>query len=131
MKTDFICPKCSNLLNVGDNVVFSTRNKAKMEGLILLHPEMGNYALVKHPSFEIREGEILEFRCPYCGEILQSERHENLARIAIRDEHGNMGEVHFSRIAGQHCTYMIIGENMEIFGKDASDYYDFLANTYF
>jgi len=131
MRTDFLCPKCSNLLNVGENVVFSTRNRWKKEGLILLHPEMGNYALIKHPSFPIEDGEILEFRCPYCGELFQSEKHENLARVLIRDENGHMGEVHFSRIAGQHCTYKIIGQNMEIYGKDASEYFDFINRTNF
>jgi uncharacterized C2H2 Zn-finger protein len=45
---------------------------------------MGNYALIKHPSFPIEDGEILEFRCPYCGELFQSDKHENLARVLIR-----------------------------------------------
>ena len=129
MRTDFICPKCANILNVGDNVVFSTKNKWKKEGLVLLHPELGNYSLVKHPSFEIHDGEILDFYCPYCGEMLKSEKHENLAKILIRDENGNEGEIHFSRISGQHATYKIIGQNMEIFGNDASDYYDFITET--
>lgn len=131
MRTDFLCPKCQNILNVGDNVVFSTRNKWKKEGLILLHPEVGNYTLVKHPSFEVAEGEMIDFFCPYCGELLRSDKHENLVKILIRDENGNEGEVHFSRIAGQHSTYRIIGKNMEIFGEDASDYYDFLSQNYF
>lgn len=131
MKTDFICPKCSNILNVGENVVFSTRSRRGKEGLILLHPEFGNYKLVKHPSFDIKEGEMLEFSCPYCKQVLQSERHENLAKVLIRDESGNSGEVHFSRISGQHSTYKIIGQNMEIYGEDASDYFDFINLTNF
>jgi uncharacterized Zn-finger protein len=131
MKTDFLCPYCSNILNVGENVVFSTRNKPGKEGLIMLHPEMGNYSLIKHPAFTIEEGELLEFRCPYCSRPLQSEKHENLAKILIRDENGNKGEVHFSRISGQYCTYKIIGQNMEIFGRDAADYYDFISQNFF
>lgn len=131
MKTDFLCPHCSNILNVGENVVFSTTNKDNKEGLILLHPEMGNYSLVKHPSFQFNKGDLLEFRCPFCKAILQSDKHENLAKILIRDEAGNIGEVHFSRISGQHSTYMIIGEHLEVFGRDASDYYRFLSHTHF
>ena len=61
--------------------------------------------------------------------MLKSEKHENLAKILIRDENGNEGEIHFSRISGQHATYKIIGQNMEIFGNDASDYYDFITET--
>jgi hypothetical protein len=126
MRTDFLCPKCANILNVGENVVFSTKNKWKKEGLVLLHPELGNYSMVKHSSFDIQNGEIIDFYCPYCSEMLKSEKHENLAKILIRDENGNEGEIHFSRISGQHATYKIIGQNMEIFGNDASDYYDFI-----
>ena len=99
--------------------------------MVLLHPDVGNYSLVKHPSFEVEDGEMLDFLCPYCGEVLKSDKHENLAKILMRDEQGNEGEVHFSRIAGQQSTYKIIGQNMEIFGKDASDYYDFLSQNYF
>jgi predicted RNA-binding Zn-ribbon protein involved in translation (DUF1610 family) len=131
MRTDFLCPKCSNILNVGENVVFSTKNKRKKEGLILLHPELGNYSLIKHSNFDIQDGEIIDFYCPYCGEMLKSEKHENLAKILIRDENGNEGEVHFSRIAGQHATYKITGQNMEIYGNDATDYYDFIMNSNF
>ena len=105
MRTDFICPKCTNILNVGENVVFSAKSKWRKEGLILLHPELGNNSIVKHPSFKVNKGEILDFYCPYCGEMLKSEKHTNLAKILIRDENGNEGEVHFSRISGQHATY--------------------------
>jgi hypothetical protein len=131
MKTDFLCPSCSNILNVGENVVFSTKNKVGKVGLILLHPEMGNYSLVRHPSFEIADGEKLEFSCPYCAAVLRSDKHENLAKILIKDQNGNLGEVHFSRISGQHCTYKLIGENMEIYGRDATDYFDFITKTNF
>lgn len=131
MKTDFLCPHCSNILNVGENIVFSTCNSRKQEGLILLHPDLGNYSLVKHPGFEIGEKELIDFKCPYCSRTLESDRHVNLARILIRDENGHLGEVHFSRISGQQCTYRIIGQNMEIYGKDAADYYDFINNTHF
>ena len=36
MATEFKCPHCVNLLNVGDNVVFSTRNSWGKQGLIML-----------------------------------------------------------------------------------------------
>jgi predicted RNA-binding Zn-ribbon protein involved in translation (DUF1610 family) len=131
MRTDFICPGCANILNVGENVVFSTKSMWGKEGLILLHPELGNYTLVKHPAFEVSKGELLDFYCPYCGKKLQSDRHENLVMVLIHDDSGNEGEVHFSRVSGQHSTYKIVGQNMEIFGEDASDYYNFISKTKF
>lgn len=126
MQTDFKCPHCRNLLNVGDNIVFSSKNKWGKEGLIILHPELGNYSVIKHPKFEIPRGEMLEFFCPFCNMLLTSERNPSLSKILMSDEKGLEYEIHFSRIAGQHSTYKIIGDNVEIFGEDASEYLDFL-----
>jgi hypothetical protein len=132
MPNDFLCPSCLNFLNVGNNVVFSTRNKQKREGLIILHPELGDYSIVKHPSFEFERGDLIDFYCPYCNKKLNSERNENLAKIIMRDEKNLEYEIHFSRIAGERSTYKIIGSNVEIFGEDSSEYLDFLdfSKTY-
>lgn len=124
MATDFKCPHCLSLLNVGENVVFSTRNSWGKQGLIILHPDLGNYKVIKHPEFEVMPGELLEFYCPFCNKQLLSERNFNLAKILMNDDKGLVCEIHFSRIAGQHSTYKIIGDNVEIFGKDASEYLD-------
>jgi len=126
MATDFKCPHCQNLLNVGENIVFAARNKWGKEGLIMLHPEIGNYTVLKHPNFDVPKGEMLEFHCMYCNKQLLSERSKNLAKILMVDENGKEYEIHFSRIAGQHLTYKIIGETVEIFGEDASAYLDTL-----
>jgi len=124
MATDFKCPHCLNLLDVGDNVVFSTRNSWGKQGLIILHPELGNYSVIKHPGFEVLEGEILEFYCPFCSKQLLSARNSNLASILMNDENGIEYEIHFSRIAGQQATYKIVGETVDIFGADATEYFD-------
>ena len=124
MLTDFKCPHCLNLLNVGYNVVFSTRNSWGKQGLIILHPELGNYAVIKHPDFEVLDGELLEFYCPFCNKQLLSERNANLAKILMNDSNGIEYEVHFSRISGQHATYMIVGDSVDIFGENATDYFD-------
>ncbi len=126
MSTDFKCPHCSNLLNVGENVVFTARNRWGKEGLIMLHPAIGNYTVIKHPRFDVSQGELLEFHCLYCNSQLISERNRNLAKILMIDEKGAEYEILFSRIAGQHSTYKIIGETVEIFGEDASEYLDSL-----
>jgi len=128
MAADFKCPHCLNLLTVGENVVFSTRNSWGKQGLIILHPELGNYSVIRHPEFEVLLGELLEFYCPFCNKQLLSERNFKLAKILMNDENGQEYEVHFSRVAGQHSTYKIIGENVEIFGEDASEYLDSLGN---
>ena len=124
MATDFKCPHCLNLLTVGDNVVFSARNSWGKHGLIILRPELGNYLVIKHPEFHVMEGEILEFYCPFCNKQLLSARNPNLASILMNDEKGIEYEIHFSRIVGQHATYKLIGETVDIFGQDASEYSD-------
>jgi glutaredoxin len=129
MTTDFLCPHCKNILNVGENVVFSGKAQSGKEGLLFLHPELGNYTVLKHPSFTLEEGEAVELYCPYCAKKFNSERNANLAKILMRDEKGVEYEIHFSRIVGQHSTYKIIGETVEIFGDDAAEYLDFLNNT--
>ncbi len=129
MATDFKCPHCANLLNVGQNIVFTARNKWGKEGLIMLHPEIGNYTVLKHPSFIVSEGEKLDFYCLYCNEQLLSDINDNLAKIIMSDEKGQECEIHFSRISGQHSTYKIIGGSVEIFGEDASSYLDLLNDV--
>ena len=129
MATDFKCPHCSNLLNVGENIVFTARNKWGKEGLIMLHPDIGNYSVLKHPSFEVLQGERLDFYCLYCNKQLISDMNPDLAKILMVDENGLEYEIHFSQIAGQHSTYKIIGENFEIFGEDASEYLDLLNDV--
>ena len=123
MATDFKCPHCLNLLNVGENIVFSTRNLWNKEGIILLHPGLGNYRVIKHPDFEVLKGQILEFSCIYCNKQLTSERNVNLAKILMCED-GVDYEIHFSRVSGQHATYKIIGKNIELFGEDAKAYFD-------
>jgi transcription elongation factor Elf1 len=124
MATDFKCPHCSNLLNVGENIVFTAHNKWGKEGLIMLHPELGNYTVLKNPNYEILQGDKLEFYCLYCGKQLLSDKNPNLVKILMSDDNGQEYEILFSRISGEHATFKIIGENYEIFGKDASQYID-------
>jgi hypothetical protein len=126
MNANFLCPKCRNFLNVGENLVFSTRNRSGKEGLILLHPQLGDYTVVKHPDFVIGKGELIDFFCPFCNKKLVSDRNANLAKVLMLDENSAEYEIHFSRISGQHSTYKIIGKSVEIFGEDAADYFDFL-----
>jgi len=124
MKTDFKCPHCSNLLNVGENIVFTAHNRWNKKGIIMLHPELGNYTVIKHPDFEAPKGETLDFYCLYCNKEFLSTRNKNLVKILMSDDSGIEYEIYFSRIAGQHATFKIVGKNVEIFGEDAGAYLD-------
>lgn len=125
MKTNYLCPKCKGFLNVGEYVIFSTRNKNHDVGLILLHQELGNYKVVKHPDYKYEEGECLEFFCPICHKSLSTGDKEKLVKILMVDENKTFN-VLFSQIAGEKSTYKIIGDNVEAFGKHKSKYYNFI-----
>ena len=119
---DFLCPKCSEHIRVGDNIIFKVRNSRKQSALLLLNPHIGNYTSVKHPSFEIRSGEYLEFYCPLCNASLMSDIHKNLARVIIQDSSGKSNDVYFSQIVGEHSTFTTDGEAVHIAGEDAGRY---------
>jgi hypothetical protein len=125
MLNEFLCPSCHNLLNVGKNVIFSTRSKANKAGIIILHPDRDEYSVMKHPSFIIENGDRIDFTCPYCNKKLNSDRNENLAKVIMRDENKVEYEIHFSRVASEHTSYRIVGMSVEILGEDANEYINF------
>lgn len=126
MNLDYLCPKCKGHLRVGNQIILTTKSKSWKGGLILLHPELGNYSFENHPSFTIEEGKEFDFYCPICSARLTSRQHKNLIMILMRDENNKLFEVLFSRVAGEESTYRIIGKSVEVFGKDAETYLDFV-----
>ena len=50
--------------------------------------------------------------------------NSNNELVCFTDENGIEYEILFSRISGQHSTYKIIGQNIDIFGEDAAEYFD-------
>jgi len=126
MKIDFLCPKCKGYLRVGDNIIFTTKTKSWSGGVLLLHPKLGNYKFEHHPSIKFEEGEQIDFYCPICHTKLTSKHHEHLAMVLMKDENNQTFEVLFSRITGEKSTYCIIGESMDVFGKDSNSYIDFI-----
>ncbi len=119
---DFLCPKCKGHLRIGDRIIFKVKNGEKQSALLLLSPQIGNYSSVKHPSFEFKEGECLEFFCPLCNASLKSDIHQNLALVLMKDETGKNFAVYFSQVAGEHSTYETDGEAVHITGEDAGRY---------
>jgi len=119
---DFLCPKCKDHLRVGEHLIFKVKNSRKKPALILLHPQIGNYSSIKHPSFEFNKGEILEFFCPLCNTPLRSDIHQNLAMVEMVDEKGKNSAVYFSQVVGEHSTYETLGDSVHAAGEDAGKY---------
>ena len=124
MYNDFLCPKCNGQLNVGDVLFFVSKLTDNRDGILLLHPELGNYNVMNHKSFQISRGELVEFFCPICHENLTSEIEKNLALIFMIDKKHVQHSILFSKINGERCTYKITGDDVESFGEDSENYID-------
>ena len=122
MENHFICPHCRGHLKVGDYLIFRVQNVKKEKGLLLLHPEIGNYSSIKHPSFEYKEGDRLDFSCPVCSHALDSDIEENLIHVVMIDKEEKESDIYFSRIAGEKSTYQVMGGTVMATGAHSSKY---------
>lgn len=125
MENHYLCPNCRGHLRVGDYIIFRVRNRMREKGLILLHPEIGNYTSIKHPAFHIREGERIDFFCPICLQSLDGAIDDNLVRVLMVDKDGNEQQIYFSRIAGEKSTYQVSGEGVKATGEHSHRYTHF------
>ena len=127
MHADYKCPKCYGHIRIKDGIILSAKGKHHPGGLVLLHPEPGNYNVITHPDFKYEKGDVIEFYCPICHHSLDSDKHMNLARVVMTDEDGKDYDIYFSKVAGEHSTLKMIGEHMEVFGPHSEEYLDFFS----
>jgi hypothetical protein len=122
MENHYICPQCRGHLRVGEYIVFRIRNSKREKGLLLLHPEVGNYTSIKHPRFQFKDGERIDFFCPICMQSLDAALDENLVQVRMIDETGIEHEVFFSRIAGEKSTYKVSDKGVTACGEHSHRY---------
>lgn len=130
MEPQYYCPHCQAYLKVGEYIIFLAQTRHKMRGLILLHPEIGNYSSIKHPDFIFEKGEHLEFFCPVCHMSLASDFDDNLAHIILEEDQKTY-DIYFSRIAGEKSTYKVDGEYVTSTGEHAERYTYFKMDNKF
>ncbi|MFC2116943.1 hypothetical protein ACFLTU_10735 [Bacteroidota bacterium] len=111
MQKYYVCPECKGHLKVGEYLIFNTKNRKNENGLLLLHPKIGNYESIKHPSFIYDEGERIDFYCPLCAASLVSRFDKNLVYVIMIDKDGKEYDIYFSRIAGEKSTYKVAGNS--------------------
>jgi len=128
-KNDYMCPKCKGHLNAAGYVIFSTTNKRKKKGLILLSPAVGSYTYKHHNNYTFEKGEMVEFFCPICQTDLKSSKNPDYVSITMIDHQNMEYEVLFSRKAGVKSTCVISNEDVEMFGEDAMDYEEMLDDV--
>ena len=95
-----------------------------MAGMLVgLHPEPGNYEIHLPPGVERQPGERWDFFCPVCQESLASRADDNLCVLDLRGDDKVLRRVLFSRIAGEHATFVLADEGApEAHGEHAGHY---------
>jgi hypothetical protein len=117
----YYCPHCKALLNPGTKVIFVIGHGGR-RGLLLLSPDLGDYAVVLAESIPIDEGRLYHFQCPVCHLDLTSSNNENLVEIVCREPDGSEALVAFSRVAGEHATFVRGPDGVRTFGEHAARY---------
>jgi hypothetical protein len=117
----YFCPSCHTGLSPQSHVVLGAR-KGKRRGLVILNPEPGNYEVFASDSLELVYGDIIDFFCPVCQAELRSNADDRLVRVRFRGDDGQTGAVSFSRIFGEHATYLVTEDRIRTFGESAGTY---------
>jgi hypothetical protein len=133
LKINYLCPHCRAYLRVWNNIIFIVKSEArKLLSILLLNPELGNYDLIHHSTIEFQEGEMLDFICPVCrADLTATEIHKNLVRIIMIDENKKELDVYFSKICGEHSTFLIHDDDIvEKYGEDNSVYVNYFMSRF-
>ena len=122
MSRSYFCPHCRKLLNPGTKVVFLVENGPDME-LVLLSSTLGDYSAVHSRSMEMLDGAIYTFRCPLCRADLTSANDNRFVELLSRDTDDEPPvRVGFSRIHGEHATFLMAETGIDRFGEHADRY---------
>jgi hypothetical protein len=131
LKINYLCPHCRTYLRVWNNIIFIVKsNTRNLQCILLLNPELGNYDLIHHSSTEFTEGEKFDFICPVChADLTAVEINNNLVRIIMLDENKTEFDVYFSKICGEHSTFLIHEDNIvEKYGEESSVYVNYFMS---
>ncbi len=117
MDIRYRCPHCGAHLNPVNEIILRTRWRDRA-GLLLLHPQPGNYSVVFAHDAQPQVGTSVDIDCPVCGVSLTSSRDSKMAELVF-EAAGTRGLVVFSRTYGTHATYVISAGTVQSFGEDS------------
>jgi hypothetical protein len=118
MDLRYRCPHCRSVLNRDDTIMLNARCDGE-QIVIGFHPKPGNYQVLLPPGHEVEPGSRWEFSCPSCSKSLESDLSSELCcldMIANSERH----RVCFSRVAGEHATFVITTDGIERHGEHAN-----------
>jgi hypothetical protein len=125
MRTRFFCPHCRAVLNPGVDFVLTAR-MGEVSGLMVFNAEPGSYRFQCDESLAkcLKEGDEVDFFCPICSANLVSPSAGTLVEIVIKTPDQKTKLARFSRICGEHATFVSDGEVVETYGKHSKRYRD-------
>ena len=113
---DYYCPKCDEKLSQNNQVLFHISTHNNQSAQLYLDPKPMTYKYKCVPWVDFKENEIVEFACPHCLHNLQSEKYPNFIKIILKVTDNVLFDVYFSRIYGDHRTYVGIEDFEEEYG---------------
>ncbi|MRT92754.1 hypothetical protein [Ancylomarina sp. 16SWW S1-10-2] len=124
MRAYYLCPHCRGILNAKDDIILSAENSKGEKGLLLLHPEIGNYSSSKSKKFKIDKGDKLSLYCSICHSSLDSKKHKNFAQIQLLDVNNHESTIIFSKIYGEKVTLKVDESDTLSYGEHCKRYSD-------
>jgi len=107
----YSCPHCGQVLNPDETVIL-IGHIDRQDVLIGFHPQPGNYTVYLPPGVDLQYGRAADFFCPLCRTNLESQTHESFCELVIWQGQQRR-RIMFSRIAGEHATYILREEPAE------------------
>ncbi len=121
MSWEYSCPKCEAMLNPGSAIILTASHK-KTRILIGMHPQPGKYEIFLPPNVSCEDGSKWDFSCPLCQEDLKTKDDGNLCELGLLVD-GESMRIIFSRIAGEHATFILHEDVVkEKHGEDVDRY---------
>ena len=121
MANRYHCPHCHGVLNPGTKVIFVVENEERRT-LLLLSPELGDYAYEVGREMVLAPGALCTFRCPVCHADLTSELDDRLVDIDAHAPDGAVSRVSFSRRFGEQATFVRTSQGMQQYGEHAEHF---------
>lgn len=113
---DYYCPKCKGKLNENNKVILNIYRANKSNTKIFLDPKPHSYNLTCEPEIDFQKNEVVDFLCPHCNENLKSVEYEKFVQITLKVTDGVFFDIFFSRVYGDHRTYVGIEDFKEEYG---------------
>ena len=116
----FNCPKCERTVSTRAGIVLIGQHQ-KARTLFVFDTRLGSYDHEVADPIDVPPGTVWDFFCPVCGADLTSRHSRRLAGLSMTVG-GSTRRVMFSKVASEHATFVLGGEELEKHGEDSESY---------